>query len=169
MRDYKDDIKEYQNECDKIFQFAESSEEYSPEVVSLVKSNFDLENEYKKYYNHLCVEKISDELINEYYKSIIDMADALTNGLIYECGIEINGSIIHYGHGSEYYNNNHNIFAELLALYSSVINFNDKDEAMVYLKNIFGEELIEILDNYYNQLVQAVNLFINKQKQQKIK
>lgn len=145
-------VKSHHDTIETIFKFAENDPMYSKDVIEYLKNNFIVEEEFHKYYNDYFIRRLAIESVEVYFSCIIDIVDALKAGIIFDNGIEIDGIVEKFGHGSKYYNRSSNVFGEILANYSVIINSHFREEALMYLESIVGSELIEILDNYYKDL-----------------
>ena len=80
---------------------------------------------------------------------LADMFDALSKGEFHTNGIEFNGE--HYatsGHGIEYFKRIHP-FVEILADYGGIIKSPRKEYGLTILKDVMGQEFIDMLDEFY--------------------
>ena len=145
-------VKNHQEVIEDMLKSAEKNSMYSKEVIDYLKNNYVVEEEFHKHYNDYFIRKLAIDSVDAYFRCIIDIVDALKEGIIFDNGIEIDEKVEKIGHGSKYYSRSSNIFGEILANYSVIINSHFKDEALIYLESIVGSELIEILDNYYKDL-----------------
>ena len=145
-------INSYQRLVNNAFDLAENNPSYSKEVIDYLRNHYVVEEEYHKYYNEYYARKLSIISVDEYFRCIIDIVDALSDGNIFDEGIELLGIKEKIGHGSDYYKKKDCIFGEILANYSTIINSHFKKDGLFYLEKIVGRELIQILDDYYKEL-----------------
>lgn len=81
-----------------------------------------------------------------------DILDAIYVGKYRSEELIYDGHVIPegYGHGVAYYENgSFYIFSEIMANFSAIVKSTDANEVLSYLKEIVGEELINLLENYY--------------------
>ena len=146
--------KDYRKRIEEILDEAEKNNSYSKEIIDYLKENISIDEEYKMYYNKVSINEFSHLYIEDYKETIIDIIDALKKGKIYDEGIKINSSIIkQIGHGSDYYNIGKKDFEEIIANYNEIIKSPYKEEALKILEGIVGKELIEILEQFNEELV----------------
>ena len=62
------------------------------------------------------------------------------------------------GHGIYYYNDKDNVFDEMIANFSAIVKSNNSGDDLEKLKNIVGEELYDMMNNFYHQDILKVNI-----------
>lgn len=127
---------------------------YSDETLEYLQENFPIEKQYRQYYNEVVLSELVSVLPEiTSLGSLLDIIDALTQGEVFEKGIEMgNGEIRQIGHGKEYYSYDNNDFIEIFAQYFELINFPNDEKYLQILESIVGSELIELLNNFYNEM-----------------
>lgn len=112
--------------------------------------------EYIKCQKRIIIEEQINNIMCEEYGSIMaisDILDAILEGdLFSENLIDEENKIIEScsGHGIPYYSCDLDmIFREMIANFSLIIKSNDSCEYLELLKNIIGEELYDLISNYY--------------------
>ena len=131
-------------------------------------------NDYLEVFKDNFDKTFSFEYIQTYYPSynaICDILDAIFKGKI--CDGEFtdnNGVKLHKypGHGKDYYGYIFNRFSEVMANYSVIVNSPNNEEMCNLLKNIIGEELYQIIDNYYMKNLVKIKKYNNNDKRRKI-
>lgn len=97
---------------------------------------------------------------------ISSMLDTLTYGKYGSFQLKDNeGNILNclFGHGEVYFRDDKTlIFNELFADYCALIKLKNSEENILYLRQIIGNELVDMLDNYYNENI------LDKQKERKL-
>lgn len=81
-----------------------------------------------------------------------DILDAIYVGRYKSEELIYDGNVIPegYGHGVAYYENGLvYIFDEIMANFSAIVKSRDANEVLSYLKDITGEEFVNLLENYY--------------------
>lgn len=147
------DSKDYRKKIEKILEEAEKTDTYSKEIIDYLKNNITVEEEYKNYYNQVITKEIAYLYQEDYKPSIIDIVDAIKKGKIYDDGIEIGYIKTHIGHGSEYFINEKKMFAEIVAEYQEIIKTPHREEALKVLESIVGKDLIDLLEQFNEELV----------------
>ena len=79
--------------------------------------------------------------------SITDIVEAIADGVLFDNQKGIKG------HGSDYYKNENKVFREILANYITIINSPNSQKEIAKLKLLVGEELIDLLNNYYESII----------------
>ena len=148
----ENDLKPYVTYFNEIINSSEKDNTCSKEVIDYVKTHFIIEEEYHKYYNNFYAHSLALHSMDKFYSSIIDIVDALCSGDVYESGITLDNYKYYIGHGSNYYKDVSNRFLEIFAQYVTIIKSQYRDLALIYLEGIVGRDLIEILDEFYNNL-----------------
>ena len=101
------------------------------------------------------IREVEDLLLRQLYdafKSIGDFIDAISSGAYRSRVLKNdNGEVIppSYGHGVRYYNMQHHKFCEMVANYSEIIKSKHADKVLIVLRNIVGDELVDMLDDFY--------------------
>ncbi len=81
-----------------------------------------------------------------------DILDAIYTGKYKSEELIYDGNVIPegFGHGVEYYERGLvYIFDEIMANFSAIVKSSDANEVLSYLKDITGEEFVNLLENYY--------------------
>lgn len=153
----KKNIKLYLEKCkqEKVKEYLQNG--YSKDKIEeIFNKTFNLE-EYIKSSKKKEERLLVDAILRTRYGSFIalgDILDAIFIGkykseeLIYN-----NENVIPegYGHGIAYFEKGiKTMFDETIANFSSIIKSNDRNEALSYLKDITGEEFVNLMENYYN-------------------
>lgn len=124
-------------------------------IDELLNNSFNL-NEYMNSLKKKEKRELTDAILRTRYGSFIALGDILdaifigkykSEALIYN-----NENIIPegYGHGIAYFEKGiDTMFDEIVANFSSIIKSYDRNETISYLKDIAGEEFINLLNNYY--------------------
>ena len=60
---------------------------------------------------------------------------------------------LRFGHGINYYYKDGSIFNEMMADYSEIIKSPDASECLAYLRSIVGNELVDLLETFYERKV----------------
>ena len=81
------------------------------------------------------------------FVAIQDIMDAVSVGKLCD------SDIVKYGHGSKYYNSGVSSFEEIIANYSVIIKSKNKIEGIKMLKYYVGEELVDLLEEFYNNRI----------------
>lgn len=92
------------------------------------------------------------EVYNSEVQAISDIIDAIYGGLYYNSMLNnSDGEIIDgsYGHGILYYNSIDVVFQEIFANYCLLIKSDRRDKILDILRDLVGNEFIELLDNFY--------------------
>ena len=132
---------------------------YTKEELELVLNESFTIEQYIISQKRIKIEEMSNNLLCSYYSeliSICDIIDAIFEGDFYHSKLQTNdGKKIKgvFGHGIGYYYSSDICFQEILANYSSLMKSSRKEESLSILKSLVGEELIELLDNFYTQKI----------------
>ena len=132
---------------------------YTRETLEIILSeSFTLE-EFINQKKQVQIGEVIDLIMRYDYDAFIaigDIIDAITGGKFKSSLLkDENNEIIPpaYGHGIRYYSStsdpNHFKFTEMIANYSSIIKSKKKDEAILLLRSIVGDELVDALDDFY--------------------
>ena len=112
------------------------------------------------------------------YDAIDDIIDAFTKGELYDKGLSFwknNDSYIKKaskcpGHGPDYYKHEGNIFAEVIAQYSTIRNTEYRIELFKLLRLCLGDDMLNFLEEYYLNLTQGLfKKIINSEEINKLK
>ena len=169
--EYDEWAKEYFSE-DKIIEIKEfiemSKEEKIEQYIKLGYKKEDLNiilsdtYTYEQYMQ--CQKRIKcNEMFNNLMSTILpelraisDIVDAVYAGEYHNSrlttlsGEEIEGT---FGHGISYYSSINSIFQEMIANYSLILKSDNKERALAMLKELVGENLLNILDNFYKEKI----------------
>lgn len=134
---------------------------YSEETISIILAEpFTLE-EFAEQKKKIEIGELKDVIMRYDYDGFIaigDIIDAISGGR-FRGGIlknddneEIKSA---YGHGVRYYSRENNGFEEMIANYASIIKSKKGDETIKLLRYYVGDELVDMLDNFYmNKIIQ---------------
>ena len=134
---------------------------YSRETLDIVLSSSFTRDEFVSQKKEIEIEEVVDMIMRTEYDAFIsigDIIDAISTG-------KFRSSLLHndeqetilpaYGHGVKYYyrddiNKSSEIkFTEMIANYSSIIKSKQANEIIKILRDIVGNELVDMLDNFY--------------------
>lgn len=146
------EVRSYNERIEDILNYAETSGNYSKEIIDYVRNSNSIEDEFNKYYIYVILKELILDYAHDYKSSIIDIVDALKGGVICESGIEIGRKIYHIGHGLKYYSKAGNSFYEIVAQYNEIIKSSFRNQALNELENIVGRDFIEMLDRINAEL-----------------
>lgn len=130
---------------------------YSKETLETILSKSFTKDEFLKQKKEVEENELLDFFIRADYSSLVaigDFIDAICNGE-YCSNVAKNkdGKIIPAGagHGMQYYSYSDNKFLEMVANYSQIIKAKDSKEAIILLRQIMGDELIDMIDIFYRR------------------
>ena len=146
------EVGSYNERIEDILNYAETSGNYSKEIIDYVRNSNSIEDEFKKYYIYVILKELILDYAHDYKSSIIDIVDALKGGIIFDEGIKLGNKRYHSGHGSEYYSKAGNSFYEIIAQYNEIIKSPFRNQALKELENIVGRDFIEMLDKINAEL-----------------
>ena len=140
---------------------------YTRETLEIVLSESFTIDEFISQKRKVQIGEVTDLIMRYDYDAFIaigDIIDAITGGK-YRSNVlkNKNGEIISpaYGHGIRYYSStmdpNHYKFTEMVANYSSIIKSKNKDEGLLLLRSIVGDELVDMLDDFYKNKMLKLN------------
>ena len=129
---------------------------YSKPVLDTILAETFTVDEYIKQRINIEKKEIVDAAIRNKYPYLIAISDILDAVFIgkYRNGIvkNKNGEYIEpaYGHGIDYYETT-NGFIEMIANYGVIIKSKQSEEGIQYLKNIVGDELVDMIKELYEE------------------
>lgn len=112
------------------------------------------------------------------YDAVDDIIDAFTKGELYDKGLYLWKNNDSYnkktsscsGHGSDYYKHEENIFAEVIAQYSTIRNTEYRIELFKLLRLCLGDDMLNFLEDYYLNLTKGLfKKITNEEKITKLK
>lgn len=134
---------------------------YSKETLDIILDNVFTKEEFLKQKTEIEEREVSDIIMRYDYDAFIsigDIIDAITSG-------KFKGNVLKndenqvissaYGHGIRYYSRNddseslHFKFTEMIANYSAIIKSKNSEKIIVLLRDIVGDELVDMLDDFY--------------------
>ena len=125
------------------------------EIISeLVKTTFTTE-QYKEHKKRAFIEQNIDAIMREEFgllAAMSDILDAIYSGNLHSGVLKNeNGELIKksFGHGIAYYSRKENEFVEMIANFGAIIKSNNQEESLKYLKELVGDELYNLLMNFY--------------------
>ena len=120
--------------------------------------------EYIEHQKRMFIYETTSSILKKEFGSlffICDIIDGIYEGKIYS-GILKNGQNQKIkriaGHGIYYYNDKDNVFDEMIANFSAIVKSNNSGDDLEKLKNIVGEELYDMINNFYHQDILKVNI-----------
>lgn len=141
------------------------------ETLDIILNNIFTSEEYIAHQKEIFIEEYRDHMMRSEFGSLMaigDIIDAIYEGelnsgvLKNEKGEKINRTA---GHGISYYCDSKHGFDEMVANFSSISKSNDSKEMLDLLKTIVGEELFNMLSEFY--YTNIVNLNINEKDETK--
>lgn len=129
---------------------------YSEETLdTILSSSFTLED-FVKQKEKIEISELMDAILRYDYDAFIaigDIIDAITDGRLFSQALrDKDGKIIpsSYGHGIQYYTNDKKSgFKEMIANYSQIIKSKNSAKILPVLRDIVGDELVDLLDDFY--------------------
>lgn len=125
------------------------------EIISeLVKTTFTTE-QYKEHKKRAFIEQNIDAIMREEFgllAAMSDILDAIYSGNLHSGVLKNeNGELIKksIGHGIAYYSTKENGFKEMIANFGAIIKSNNQEQSLKYLKELVGDELYNLLMNFY--------------------
>ncbi len=128
---------------------------YSEETLDIIFSDSFTLDEFVKQKKQIEIYELLDTIMRYEYDAFIaigDIIDAITRGnfqsnlLRNDKNEKIESA---YGHGVRYYSLKEHGFDEMVANYSSIIKSKHSNEILKLLRNIVGDELVDLLDEFY--------------------
>ena len=168
-KDYEKWSNEYytNDKLDELKEFVECSKEdkiekyiklgYTrDELEVILDESYTLEQYMECHKRIECNERVYNIMSVSYseVQAISDIIDAIYGGEYYNSKLKtIDGKTIKgtFGHGMMYYYSKDVIFQEIFANYCLLLKSDRKDESLSILKDIIGEDLLLLLDNFYNE------------------
>ena len=130
------------------------------DTINEIFGNMYTVEQYNNYKKHIISEELKDQILrNDYpvYLIISDIFDSIYQGKFKgEVLVDSNGETIKkwYGHSIPYYYQVENGFAELVAEFASLLKLPNANQNMAILKKYIGEEMFQMVYNYYyNEIV----------------
>ena len=152
-------------------------DDFDPDVLSTVLDKSYSVDEYISQSKELASKRLTDIKLQceyGYYIEIADIIDAVYQGYYADKILkDENNKLISacpagYGHGTKYFADSSMIFKEMIADYGSIIKSKNAEEALKMLRNIVGDELVDMLDDYYMNTVLRSNTYLNKKESEVI-
>ena len=164
-----EEIQGYLDELNVIERHKYLKQGYSEETLELIcKRTFTIE-EYIEQDRKIIKENMVDLILRTefgYFITIGDILDGIYKGkfksgvLKTKEGIQIQPA---YGHGIDYYNRGINtIFDEMIANYGELVKSKKSELGLIYLKEYIGENLFNIIKNYYDEEILKNPNYINE-------
>lgn len=129
------------------------------ELYNLIDENFTMET-YLDHIKRTFINQYTDSILRSEHGSLIaisDILDAIYEGEFHNGLLKNkNGKLIKSaaGHGIAYYYEIKNGFNEMIANFATIVKAHDAPEMLNLLKNIVGDELYNLLnDFYYNNFI----------------
>lgn len=167
VHEYFEDYKITEEEKKKIIDYLENCKRekrkeylqdgYNQEKIDeILSKTFCIEEYMKSIKDQQETDLVNAILRTKYapFSVLGDILDAIYVGKYRSEELIYDGHVIPegYGHGVAYYENgSFYIFSEIMANFSAIVKSRDANEVLSYLKEIVGEELINLLDNYYKK------------------
>ena len=143
---------------------------YSKEVLDTVFGEPFTVEEFVEQKKSIEVFEMTDTLMRYKYDAFIaigDILDGIERGRFRDdllkngAGETIDGA---YGHGVRYYSRFELIFHEMVAEYSEIIKSKNATEALIYLRSLVGDELVDFLENFYFGSILKLENFVDSNK-----
>lgn len=133
--------------------------------LNMIISEMYTEEEYINCQKRIFINENTESNMRTYYGGLLaicDIIDAiyegkLSNGLLVNTqGKKIDSTS---GHGIQYYHRNVEItFSEIIANFAAIVKLPDAEENLQILKNIVGEEMYNMINNFYCQDILKLNI-----------
>lgn len=164
IREINDYLKLNINEKIKIYTKLGYQEE---DIKNILNNTLTLEEYLKNDKRIKCQEMLNNiqAVNNSEIQAISDIIDALFSGLYHDSKLIDNNNkqiIGTFGHGLLYYNSINSIFQEIFANYCLLIKSDRKNKILDILKDITGEELITLLNNFYENKIINSSKYTNQ-------
>lgn len=136
------------------------------ETLNIILNNSFTSEEYVSHQKRIFIDEYIDSMLRSEFGAFMaigDILDAIYEGELHsrvlknENGEFIKGTA---GHGISYYYNINNGFYEMIANFASIVKSKDSSETLNLLKSIVGEELYNLLCEFYYD-----NIVVSKQEQ----
>lgn len=144
--------------------------DYSEEFLDIILNKFYSKEEYIEQYIDIEAEKICDTLIETEYSALCaidDIYDAMYYGEYMDQNLrDTNENFILgiSGHGSSYYKDMEKCFSEMIADFGEIYK-NVSDTSLEYLRVQFGNELVDMLQDFYENKILKSNRFTKKEEE----
>ncbi len=137
---------------------------YSDETISIILDGTFTAEEFMRQKKDIEIHEMNNTLMEYNYDAFIaigDIVDAITVGKFRSDLLknEKNETIKSgYGHGIRYYSARKEVgFHEMIANYSSIIKSKKCNENIELLRYIVGDELVDLLENFYNNNILKID------------
>jgi len=126
------------------------------EVIDKVLKEAFTVKEYIEHQKRIFIKEYTISYMRMKFGSMVavsDILDAIYEGKLSDGRlVNVNGVAIpkSYGHGISYYSNINDCFGEIIADYASLVKAADGKEYLDLLQSIIGNELYNLIVNYYN-------------------
>lgn len=163
-------IKVYLNEFFKSKRERLISLGFDEEIINKVLFEALTIEEYINHQKRVFKEEYTISYMRIHYGNLVvvsDILDALYEGKL-STGKLVNkeGTLIQntYGHGISYYSDINYLFTEMIADYAAIVKSNDGKEYLDLLHSIIGDELYNLIVNYYEEIIKDDKLVNEKVK-----
>lgn len=147
----------------------EKIEEYSKlgiskEQLDIILNEMYTEEEYIAHQKRIFIKEKEDAIMRSEYGSLIaigDILDAIYEGKLRGKGLKNNqGENVRvlYGHGISYYYATKHGFDEMIANFASISKSNDSEKMLKLLKETVGEEVYNMISNFYYENIVGLTL-----------
>ena len=106
------------------------------------------------------LEAVLNSIEMDTFYSISDLLDAILCGTLFDDGINrgLSKNISFRGHGGEYYSNNEQRFAEMIANYGCILKSKEqvsgiKPTPLDILTHLVGEDYVKMIDDFYKEYI----------------
>lgn len=140
---------------------------YSQEELEIIlDESFTLDQYISNQKRIKCAEMSNNILLTHYSEliAICDIIDAIFDGDYYHSKLKTkNNETIKgvFGHGIGYYYSKDIVFQEILANYSAILKSDRKEESLTILESMIGRELLELLDDFYENRMLKSNIYLS--------
>ena len=128
---------------------------YTDETIDIILSKSVTIEEYLKQKKEIEKGELADLILRYDYDALLaisDIIDAITGGKLHSRLLKNGEEFIlpAFGHGIRYYiHGERHVFTEMVANYSLIIKSKKSEEALQILRAIVGDELVDLLDDFY--------------------
>lgn len=132
-------------------------------ILDAILSNLFITEEYIKHQKRIFINEYTESIMRSEFGAFMaigDILDAIYEGELHsgvlknEIGDKIKPTS---GHGISYYFDNKHGFDEMIANFSTIVKSNDSVQMLKLLKDLVGEELYNMLSNYYYNYIVVSN------------
>lgn len=141
--------------------------DYNEQVLDTILAKTYSVDEFIKQRKEIEVYEIVDATLRNDYAAFIAISDIIDaiflgkyrNGALFDS----TGSIIDhaYGHGIKYYSIEYKGMCEMIANYGTIIKSKNSSEMLLYLRNIVGNEVVDMIEDVYENKILKSDTYIH--------